>query len=174
MGSGAHAGLACNHRYRLPSGQSRLGQMVIFFSFSRKKHGEGFLRVPVRRSQSPAGWKAARPASKQGWLEKGGDQGTDLRSSDRWVGSRPRSSAHCPWCWQRWQRRNGGTGGDRSGGGATGKGPGTGMRRLHRLRCGDGAPSPGGGAGSGGRGGPIRGRTCKEVRRSYTLHACLI
>lgn len=43
-------------------------------------------------------------------------------SSDRWVGSRPRSSAHCPWCRQRWQRRNGGTGGHRSGDGATGQG----------------------------------------------------
>lgn len=34
-------------------------------------------------------------------VEEGGSQGTDLRSSDRWVGSRPPSSAHCPWCRQR-------------------------------------------------------------------------
>lgn len=83
--------------------------------------------VPTRLGSSPLS-KQTGPAG-GGWkLED-----TDLRSSDRWVGSRPRSSAHCPWCRQRWQRRNGGPGGHRSGGGTTGQGPGTRTGMLHRV-----------------------------------------
>lgn len=101
------------------------------------------LFVPARRPQTPPGREAARSASRQGRLEKGGGEGTDLRSSDRWVGSRPPSSAHYPWCRQRWQRRAAGrvvtaqAAGCRPGIGDQGSG----MRdpELQRTGCGCGA-----------------------------------
>lgn len=42
------------------------------------------------------------------------------------------------------------------------------MQRLHRLRCGDCAPSPRGGADGGGRRGPIWGKACREAPRGCT------